>query len=161
MNYDSMYNELNKKSSNVQKFWLFYAESSKGMSLTKGNINDFKDYSALIAYSEEFNVINTQFQGVKGLCASNVLVTLPKDQNSLNLYSKFSSGSILNLIKIVQIVVSNNANSIQQELSFNTCKIESFKSYMDKVILVIKYNSRKEDFVAYNSDGSKMGHCVG
>lgn len=139
--------------------WLISVQASAHSALTSGDVSGYSDYGILNSYREELKVINRELSGDGGIYASNVIINIPSDYNSINLFQAFSTKTILDTIKLVQIVSSSTDPVTKQEITYNSCRIEKYANLMDSVELSINYASRDEKYNQY-SNGSKTGQIV-
>lgn len=160
MDYKEIFNELGPKKFETQDIWLLTAVSSTNMTITNGSYYGYSGYCGLSYYYEEITTLSAQSEGVKGVISTNALFTLKKNESTLALYQTFVDGNILKSIQILQLITIPGDFHAQQDIVFSSCKISSFKIYMNEVTFTINYNRRSEKFNVFNSDGSKKG-CVG
>lgn len=158
--YENIFNELDKYESIFTDRWLFNAVSYRGQSVTTGTYEGYGQYCELSDYFEEISVLTGQSTGIKGVCAINVVFTLIKGEGSLGLYNEFISNNVFKSMDIIKIVKVKNDLKIEQQITFNNCKIENFKIFFDKVIFSIKYTSREEVYTRLNGAGYKQGCSV-
>lgn len=160
MDYQSILNELGPKKFEQQDIWLFSAVSSTNVTITDGTYYGYTGYCGLSYYYEEIATLSSQTEGVKGVCSTDVIFTLKKNESTLALYQAFAENQILKSIHILQLITVPGDFHVQQDITFTTCKIGSFKISMREVTFSMNYSGRSEKFNVFNGDGSKKG-CVG
>lgn len=159
--YDDLYNELKSKGSDFKTcFWLIYAQNSEGESFTSGSINGFKNFSKLISYSENLDIVHKQYYGTGGIYSHNLLVKIPRDDISVQFFNKFANKSVIPTIKLMEIIAKSESLIKKQTIVFSNCKIENFKNNMDEVIMAINYEQRQDIYSAFDSNGNKSGNAI-
>lgn len=139
--------------------WLIYVKASSSGILTSGDMEGYSEYGILNFYREELKVINRELTGDGGIYAANVIINIPSDSNSVSLFQAFSTKTILDTLKLVQVVSSSSESVTKQEITYNSCKIEKFVNLMNSVELSINYSSRDDKYNQYEN-GAKSGQVV-
>lgn len=158
--FKQLFNDLNSfKHSVAESIWLIYAETFKDTSFTSSDIKGYGTFSPIISYAEDLKIINKQISGEMGISASNLNFIMNRDSNSVQFFNKFCDKSTLNKVQLVELVQSGGSFSQKQLITYNLCKIESYKNNMSTAEISINYTTRADKYTSY-SNGLKSGNFV-
>lgn len=160
LNYNSTRSseQLNKLSESI---WLISATLATigSTPFTSSSISGHTEYGRMNSYREDLKIVNRQITGEKGVYASNLVVNIPRDSNSVQFFTTFCAKSVMSIVKIKELVDTESAPICRQEITYNTCMIEQYSNLMYSVELSINYESRSDKYVSF-SNGSPQGNVV-
>ncbi len=139
-----------------QPIWLIEAKG-----ITKSDLDGFKGASTLLHFSENSKLINQDFQGTGGFSFSNLEVLIPKDSISVDFLKKFYAKSVISSIDLIQVGMISKKLTEIQKITYSSCKIELFEVVQNiSIKMGIRYNSKSDLFVTFDSSGKKKGNNV-
>ncbi|WP_342261889.1 hypothetical protein [Alphaproteobacteria bacterium endosymbiont of Tiliacea citrago] len=158
--YNDILDELQNQNvlESYDKEWLIKVQTSSSC-LTSGQLSSFSSYCGLNDYYEEIDLVTGQDSGVKGICVSNVKVSLLRNESSVKILKSFKDNYIFSSIELIKIMKINGSYKTISRITFATCKITNFKIFLDKMDFYFKYSDRSETYTVVDSKGATTGSC--
>lgn len=91
---------------------------------------------------------------------SNVSVIIPTGMFYPNLEQKQNKGEPIEKMKIVRLAHVRDVKKRLQEVTFETCYIQSIKQQLDRLILDIAVSTRENKIFLYDEKGNAKGQTV-
>lgn len=142
-----------------KKEWLMNIVGwNMAQSLTEGTYASFKEYCSIVEYYEEINLISSQNTGIKGICISNVKIVVNRGISSKKIIDAFKNNTILETVKLVQVMKRGSSFKPLASITFSTCKLTNAKLYLDYSEFYFQYSSRDECYISIDNSGSYSGN---
>lgn len=154
--FSTLHNTLQSKQVMSAPQWLISVTDNYGQSLTGGTYAGYKSYGGLIDYAEEMNIISGQHSGIKGVCFSNVKITLLRSENSKKITDAFIGNALMSRISLVKVQMKRTLKEVAR-ISYDVCKIFQIKSFLEYCEFSFQYGSRAEIYQVLDSVGEAAG----